>query len=78
MDISKYKEYGDGTYIGPKIELHKLVKLCPHCGEGQLVATDAYVILTDPPLYENKCDKCGEIYNLDRRYPSFVYIEVED
>lgn len=58
------------------VEKHKIFKAdkvtyhCDKCGEE--VKYSGNVLLKNPPIYEHIC-KCGEVYHLDKHYPTLEF-----
>lgn len=44
---------------------------CDFCGQGQVLPVGT-VLLSMPPIYPHRCNKCGQPYNFPHRYPTLV------
>jgi predicted RNA-binding Zn-ribbon protein involved in translation (DUF1610 family) len=42
---------------------------CDKCGDGVMEQTGE-MLLTDPPKWRHKCNRCGEVANLWQKYPT--------
>ena len=47
--------------------------LCPHCKDGELKWEPK--VLREIPNHPNRCQKCGEVFQLSHCYPMEVYQE---
>lgn len=45
---------------------------CKHCDEEMQYSR---ILLTDPPIFEYKCPKCGNTVNTRDKYPTLAIIE---
>lgn len=54
-------------------ETYWVYYLCDKCGKE--VKYSGKILLSNPLLYEHIC-KCGEVYNLDRHYPTLEFKKI--
>lgn len=46
---------------------------CTYCEDGRMQSTNEPMILTSPPLYPHKCNRCGQGENRHERFPRITY-----
>ncbi len=51
--------------------------ICDKCKEGEMLATGDNIMLTMPPKFKHKCNKCGEETYLLEKYPAIRFKIVE-
>lgn len=51
---------------------------CDECNEGLMEPVGNNVLMTNPPKYPHKCNKCGYRENYTRIYPYQKYVPVEE
>ncbi len=58
--------------LEPKVSL-KTMDICPSCKEGTLWYTGG-MALSNPPMFQHQCNKCGRYQMLDNFTPTINYI----
>ena len=48
-----------------------------YCDCGEELKTTGYTLLSNPPMYEHECPKCGIRYNLPSAYPKTEVEEID-
>lgn len=52
--------------------------ICEHCGEGEMLfVPDNDILLTFPPMFKHRCNKCGGELSLPRQYPYIKWIPAD-
>ena len=64
--------------IRRRVHTYAVDMLCPKCGEGIMRPEGRVVLLTSPPQYPHKCDKCGHIQSFFECYPRVEYEVIQD
>jgi predicted RNA-binding Zn-ribbon protein involved in translation (DUF1610 family) len=65
--------------IKTPMQVVRVELVCPKCGEGKMASTNGPAILSSPPQYPHKCDKCGhEDHVRGYLYPSIEFEEVSN
>jgi hypothetical protein len=59
-----------------EVKVYQVDYICDKCGGGKVLYTGK-VFPMNPPLYESKCKKCGEVYRMRKTYPMVVHEEIE-
>ena len=67
-----HEETFDITPIGVKY-------ICEFCNEGEMVRdTSQTVLMSDPPMFQHICTKCGKTMILPKVYPYIEWVPVEE
>lgn len=55
-----------------KVKVYQVTYICDACGVGEMVPTGV-ALMSNPPQYPHKCNKCGSENTLRSKYPKTVY-----
>lgn len=44
--------------------------VCDNCGDGVMVATGSFALMSDPPQWQHSCNKCGHPRAFFEKYPT--------
>jgi hypothetical protein len=58
-----------------EMKVYQVHYTCDKCHEGNAIFT-GMVYYCQPPAYQHKCDKCGDITSMDKSYPTMRYKDV--
>lgn len=47
---------------------------CDSCGEGLMLRSDGIALMTDPPEFNYKCNKCGKSTVSSQVWPRIEYV----
>lgn len=50
---------------------------CDSCGEGYMQVTGESILMSDPPQFGHKCDKCDHTENFSTKYPTVDFMTPE-
>jgi hypothetical protein len=54
-------------------ELVIVKMICDKCGDGEMKPDGNIALLSDPPKYPHRCDKCSSTDSYTQRYPTVRY-----
>jgi hypothetical protein len=60
-----------------KLETYMIEQICDSCQEGMMKPTGT-ALMSNPPQYQHKCDKCGHITSFFVSYPVMEYREISN
>lgn len=56
-----------------KVEPIGVKYMCDKCSDGEMIFTQNSIWNIIPPQYEHKCDSCGGVLMLEKKYPIIKY-----
>lgn len=73
--LENLDEYeNNSNFILTDVEAKLIEMKCSKCNEGKLIDTGKQY-LTNPPLYEMQCDKCGEFITNSSKFPQLRFFK---
>lgn len=56
----------------------KINYICDACGEGEMTVSGSMCLMSNPPSYPHKCNKCGYEDSFQYYYPTTGYQEIDN
>jgi|APSaa5957512576_1039674.scaffolds.fasta_scaffold298337_2 hypothetical protein len=63
--------------VSKEIKTYRIHYYCDKCGEGEMLPTGK-CLMTNPPQYPHKCNKCNEARGFPDKYPALAFKVIDD